>query len=62
MIHSVSQLRSRVILLIKLYIGAKVVMLVQDPTKVDQALKIKDPKIKAGRNYFPISLNLREPY
>lgn len=37
-------------------------MLVQDPTKVDMALNLKNPSIKIGRNYFPITLNLREPY
>lgn len=42
--------------------GARVVMLVQDPTKIDQALNLKNPQIKVGRNYFPITLNLREPY
>ena len=46
----------------KRIIGAKVVMFVPDPSKIDQALKLKDPKIKAGQHYFPITLNLREPY
>lgn len=31
--------------------GAKVVLLVQDPTKVEQALNIRDPRIKSGYNY-----------
>lgn len=43
-------------------LGARIVMFVQDPTKIDQALKLNDPKIKVGRNYFPISVNMREPY
>lgn len=37
-------------------------MFVKDPTKVDQALNLKDPRIKAGKNYFTITLNLIEPY
>ena len=44
------------------FLGARVIMFVQDPTKVDYSLKIKDPQIKSGRNYIPITLNLREPY
>ncbi len=43
-------------------IGAKVVLLVQDPLKVEQALKIKDPRIKSGYNYQSVTLNLGEPY
>jgi hypothetical protein len=43
-------------------IGARIVMFVQDTTKIDQALKLNDPKIKVGRNYFPISVNMKEPY
>ena len=49
-------------LLILISIGARVVMLVQDTSKIDQALKLKNPNIKIGRNYFPISINMREPY
>lgn len=37
-------------------------MLVQDPTKVEAALNLKDTRIKAGRHYVPIALNLKEPY
>jgi len=43
-------------------IGAKIVMLVQDQSKVDYALQLRDPKIKSGREYFPINMNLKEPY
>ena len=37
-------------------------MLVQDQSKVDYALQLRDPKIKSGREYFPINMNLKEPY
>ena len=30
------------------YIGAKVVLIVKDPTKLDSALNITDPRIKSG--------------
>ena len=40
--------------------GAKVVMLVQDPSKIDVALNLKDKNLR--RNIVAISLNLREPY
>ena len=43
-------------------VGAIVVLLVQDAAKVDTALNIRDPRIKRGKNYIPITLNLREPY
>lgn len=43
-------------------IGARVIMLVQDPSKVEAALNIKDSRIKSGREYVPITLNLSEPY
>lgn len=42
--------------------GARVIMLVQDTTKVEVALDIKDKKIRRGQNYDAILLNLREPY
>ena len=34
----------------------------QDPTKVEQALNIKDPRIKSGYSYQQVTLNLGEPY
>jgi len=37
-------------------------MLVQDPSKIEGALKLRNTPYKEGRNYFPIPLNLREPY
>jgi len=37
--------------------GAKVVLLVQDPSKINSALKLRNPDIKIGRDYFPIPLN-----
>lgn len=37
-------------------------MLVQDPSKINSALKLRNPDIKLDRDYFPIPLNLREPY
>ena len=45
-----------------IFIGAKVVLLVQDPLKVEQSLNIKDPRIKSGYNYQSVTLNLGEPY
>ena len=42
--------------------GAKLVMLVQDPTKVEAALNIRDSRFKSGVNYVPVALNLKEPY
>ena len=35
-------------------------MLIQDPTKLDMALNLKDPRLR--KNYQAITLNLREPY
>ena len=43
-------------------IGAKVILIVKDPTKVEQALNIKDPRIKSGYNYQFVTLNLGEPH
>ena len=37
-------------------------MLVQDPTKVQTALNIKDSRFKEGRHFVTIALNLKEPY
>lgn len=37
-------------------------MLVQDPTKIEQALNIKDQRFKEGKQYVSIALNLREPF
>jgi NAD(P)-dependent dehydrogenase (short-subunit alcohol dehydrogenase family) len=42
--------------------GAKVVMLVQDVTKIDAALNIKNQAFLNGNKYAAISLNLKEPY
>ena len=42
--------------------GARVIMLVQDPTKVQAALNIKDSRFKEGRHFVTIALNLKEPY
>jgi len=42
--------------------GARVVMLVQDANKVIPALNLKDPNIKLGKDFIPITLSLGEPY
>ena len=43
-------------------LGAKVVLLIQDQTKLDSALNLRDGRFKQGRDFFPITSNLREPY
>ncbi len=43
-----------------LNLGAQVVILVQDESKLDQA--IKDPKIRMSKSLYRVHLNLKEPY
>lgn len=43
------------------YAGAKVILIVQDPMKVEDALNF-NPRIKSGYNYQSVTLNLGEPY